>query len=123
MLCNDLYQLLSLAGSDGNYEARVRLLRESAVYAAHFPGMPVTPGACLVEMAAELASVAAGTSLDVCGAPDIRFLQVILPDGTDELVFRLEGTVPEETPALWAVHVYEGETLCARMKLQFHKIA
>ena len=123
MLRNELSQLLLLSGSDGNYEARVRLLQESAVYAAHFPGMPVTPGACLVEMAVELASEAAGACLDVCGAPDIRFLQVILPDGTDELLFQLEEMLPAEASALWAVHVYEAETLCARMKLQLRKTA
>jgi len=116
MLRNDLYRLLSVTGSDGNYEARIKLCPESAIYAAHFKEMPVTPGACLVEMACELASEASGVKLDVSEASDIRFLIPVLPDRTETLTFRLERT-EESRPALWNVRILDGEQLCARMKL------
>ena len=116
MLQNDLYRLVSVTGSDGEWEARIDLCPESAIYAAHFKGMPVTPGACLVEMACELASEAAGEDLDVCEAADIRFLRPILPDRTTSLAFRLERPAPG-LPASWSVQILDGEDLCARMKL------
>ena len=37
-------------------QACVDFLPESRIYAAHFPGHPITPGAVLVRMAAELSS-------------------------------------------------------------------
>ena len=117
MFRNELYELLSVEGSEGSFEARVRLLPQSAVFAAHFPGMPVTPGACLVQMACELASDVCGTDLDACGASDIRFLHTVLPGESDELSFRLEGAVPADGPATWTVQVFAADTLCARMKL------
>ena len=40
--------------------ATVRLLPESAVYAGHFPGYPITPGVCLVQIALELIAEMAG---------------------------------------------------------------
>lgn len=116
MLRNDLYRLIALTGSEGTWQADIELCPGSAIFAAHFKGMPVTPGACLVQMACELASEAAGEKLEVREASDIRFLTPILPDHTTHLSFRLERTNPG-TPATWLVQILDGETLCARMKL------
>ena len=113
---NDLYRLLSVTGADGSWEARIALCPESVIYAAHFKGMPVTPGACLVQMACELASEATGERLDVCEASDIRFLSPILPDRTTGLTFKLERPAPG-SPAPWIVQILDGDALCARMKI------
>lgn len=102
---------------DGTYEARIELLPQSVIYSVHFPGMPVTPGACLVQIACELASVAAGAKLELSSASDIRFLSPVLPSECKEILASLSGETPQEEPSLWEVKMFEGETLCARMKL------
>lgn len=114
MLCDNLYSLLSLETTQQGCLAQIRLLPESPIYAAHFKGMPVTPGACLVEMATELASRGTGRPLDVAESPDIRFLHPILPGETTEMTVQLEG---DPATDLWSVQFSAGETLCARMKL------
>ena len=50
MLQGILYETIAV-DADG---ATVRLLPESPVYQGHFPGYPITPGVCLVEIALEL---------------------------------------------------------------------
>lgn len=115
MLRDNLYRLLDLQTVDGLTSARVTLLPESPIYAAHFRGMPVTPGACLVEMACELASLAAGRSLELASASDIKFLAPVLPGQTSGLTFLLEGNPSEATPL--TVRILDGEMLHARMKL------
>jgi len=114
MLCHQLYTIQSLAAEGCGGTAEVRLLPDSAIYAAHFRGMPVTPGACLVQMACELASRIAGRSLDVTEASDIRFLHAILPGEIQELQFRFECNPDTDQ---WMVQVFSGELLCARMKM------
>lgn len=116
MLRDNLYTLLSFESTPQGCTAQVRLLPESPIYAVHFKGMPVTPGACLVEMASELASRQAGRPLDVAEAPDIRFLHPILPGETSELTVQLDC---DPATDLWSVQISAGETLCARMKLVF----
>lgn len=97
--------------------ARVSLLPESPIYAAHFKGMPVTPGACIIEMACELVSASVGRTLDVEEASDIRFVHPILPSEITELEFQYSRPQPVDQPDVWSVHVVSGDTLCARMKL------
>lgn len=113
MLRDNLYTLLSTQSDAGSFTAQVRLLPESEIYAAHFRGMSVTPGACLVQMACEMASLQSGEMLDVAEAADIRFLHPVLPDKIRELTLRLE----RGEGGLWNVQILSGETLCARMKL------
>ena len=97
--------------------ARVRLLPESPIYAAHFKGMPVTPGACIIQMACELVGTSIGKTLDVEEASDIRFVHPVLPSEITELEFRYSRPLPEEQPDVWAVQVVSGDILCSRMKL------
>ena len=92
--------------------ATIRLLPESPVYQGHFPGYPITPGVCLVEIALELLSEQAGRPLRLTAAKNIKFTSPIIPSEGLELRFNLAGEGDGRT-----VEILSGETLCARMSL------
>ena len=112
MLKDYLYILQRISDTS----ATVRLIPESPIYAAHFKGMPVTPGACLIQMACEVVGAGIGKALDVEEASDIRFVHPVIPSEISELEFQYARPLPVEQPDLWSVHILSGETLCARMK-------
>ena len=97
--------------------ATVRLLPESPVYRGHFPGYPITPGVCLVEIALELIAEMAGQAghdgkVRLVAAKNIKFTSPIIPTSGTELRFNLGGEGSERT-----VEILSGETLCAKMSL------
>ena len=92
--------------------ATIRLLPESPVYQGHFPGYPITPGVCLVEIALELLSEQAGRPLRLTAAKNIKFTSPIIPSQGLELRFNLTGEGDGRT-----VEILSGETSCARMSL------
>ena len=97
--------------------ATVRLLPESPVYQGHFPGYPITPGVCLVEIALELIAEMAGQAghdgkVRLVAAKNIKFTSPIIPTSGTELRFNLGGEGSERT-----VEILSGETLCAKMSL------
>ena len=97
--------------------ATVRLLPESPVYRGHFPGYPITPGVCLVEIALELIAEMAGQAghdgkVRLVAAKNIKFTSPIIPTQGTELRFNLGGEGSERT-----VEILSGETLCAKMSL------
>ena len=105
MLEGVLYEVFSR--EEGS--AVVRLLPDSPVYAAHFPGYPITPGVTIVQMALELM----GRTLS--GAKDIKFVEPVLPSPSGTLL-RFSWTFPEPDKA--DVNVFlEEETLCCKMSL------
>ena len=97
--------------------ATVCLLPESPVYRGHFPGYPITPGVCLVEIALELIAEMAGQAghdgkVRLVAAKNIKFTSPIIPTPGTELRFNLGGEGSERT-----VEILSGETLCAKMSL------
>ena len=108
MLRGILYETVQ-ADADG---ATIRLLPESPVYQGHFPGYPITPGVCLVEIALELFSEREGRPVRLVAAKNIKFMSPVLPTETTELRFNLAGEGDGR-----AVEIFSGETLCAKMSL------
>ena len=120
MLQGILYETIAV-DADG---ATVRLLPESPVYQGHFPGYPITPGVCLVEIALELIAEMADQAghddrkvghdekVRLVGAKNIKFTSPIIPTEGTELRFNLGGEGSERT-----VEILSGDTLCAKMSL------
>ena len=113
MLQGILYETMAVDAAG----ATVRLLPESPVYQGHFPGYPITPGVCLVEIALELIAAMADQvghdeKVRLVGAKNIKFTSPIIPTEGTELRFNLGGEGSERT-----VEILSGETLCAKMSL------
>ena len=87
--------------------ATVRLLPESAVYAGHFPGYPITPGVCLVQIALELIG-----QDGLVAAKNIKFTSPVFPGEGAVLRFNISGEGEDRS-----VEVYDGEVLSAKMSL------
>ena len=98
-----LYELVSR--EEGS--ATVRLLPESPIYKAHFPGYPITPGVTLVQMALDVMGV------QMTGAKDIKFVVPVPPTaGT----LRYVWTFKDASTADVQLFLADG-TLCAKMTL------
>ncbi len=106
MLKDFLYRLVS--AEPGN--ATVELLPDCPVYAAHFPGFPITPGVTLVQMAVEL------MGCTLVSAKDIKFVAPVFPSVEGGPRLRFQWLVQDDGKADVAIFL-EGETLCAKMQL------
>ena len=111
MLRGILYEIVSVDGSG----VTLRLLPESPVYKGHFPGYPITPGVCLVEMALEaIGQMAdqAGNDVKLVAAKNIKFSSPVFPGEGTELRFNISGEGEN-----WSVEIFNGEVLSAKMSL------
>jgi 3-hydroxyacyl-[acyl-carrier-protein] dehydratase len=62
-----------------NYLAVVSLIKNHPVYQGHFPGNPVVPGVCQVQMVKELVEKALKVSVKLTESDNIKFLSMINP--------------------------------------------
>ena len=69
------------------YGFDVKLNPEHYIYKAHFPGHPITPGVCLLQMVAELASVAEKCALGVLAVKNAKYTGVVDPTENSLLRF------------------------------------
>ena len=78
-LQDSLYTVTGSRSTDGGAEYGIRLNPEHFIYAAHFPGEPITPGVCIMQTAVELLSLHLGCGLELKTVKSIKFLKIISP--------------------------------------------
>jgi 3-hydroxyacyl-[acyl-carrier-protein] dehydratase len=82
MLLNDLYTIEQWAESKttaGEVRAVLVLNATHPIFAGHFPGQPVVPGACQLQMVEELLSHVLDREFRLVNAAKIKFLTPIDP--------------------------------------------
>jgi len=100
---------MSGSSPDGGMSAVVRLNPHSEIYKAHFPGFPVTPGACLFQIALDLL----GPQAVPDSVKEIKFLSPVFPQA-EETVLRYDFEAEGEN---LRIRITEGDTLKARMTI------
>lgn len=88
------------------------------VYKAHFPGQPVTPGVCILQMIQELLSEQMGMPLFIKKIKNVKFTRMISPI-TDGRISVLFSSVSEEEGGVKAQGVVAGPDNSADIFLKF----
>ncbi|MCR5003798.1 MAG: hypothetical protein K5984_05445 [Bacteroidales bacterium] len=80
MLIDDFYEVVDRQDQeDGSVLFNVRLNPQCKVYEGHFPGEPIAPGVCNIEMMRECAELVAGKPLKLEEISLCRFLKLVTP--------------------------------------------
>jgi len=58
----------------------IRFNASHPVFAGHFPGHPIVPGACLIQIAEELLSEQMGQTVHFATVRNLKFRQPVTPD-------------------------------------------
>jgi|SRR5579863_5830234 len=87
MLLNDLFLVDKWQGGYNKLTACLRVQVPHPIFSGHFPGRPVVPGACLVQLVEEMSRTAAGREIRLIRAGPIKFIAMIDPlrDGVIEM--------------------------------------
>jgi 3-hydroxyacyl-[acyl-carrier-protein] dehydratase len=79
LLLNELYTIQSLTDREDGILATVRLDPDHAIFLGHFPGQPVLPGVCMMEMIVEIAGEYFKRQFRIKAGPQVKFLRMIDP--------------------------------------------
>src|SRR5512145_2147637 len=116
MLLNNLYRIesLEIAETRDKITAHVRLNKEHYIFEGHFPGNPILPGVCTVQIIRELLQKALEKELQLSKAGNIKYLGFISPVATPELQFDLTIKNTEQGSVNCSATVSAaGNTLCS----------
>jgi 3-hydroxyacyl-[acyl-carrier-protein] dehydratase len=65
--------------SEGSLKARVELNEKHKIFEGHFPGNPVVPGVCMVQMIKELVASALNKELTLVTGDNLKFMNIVNP--------------------------------------------
>lgn len=117
-LINDFFEVIALTPSKGELRCKVKFNPEHFIYKAHFPGNPVTPGVCLVQMAAEILGEQYHKQFMLSQLKNIKFKKIVEPG--DEPTFVFTKLVFDETQLSVQVSIEDEETQYVKMSLLYH---
>ena len=96
MLRNSLYDILQ--SDPDSYTIRFNV--QHPIFSGHFPEHPVVPGACIVQIAEELAALSFGHPIRFTAIRDLKFRQPITPD--QEIIISIQKTTESMCKVLCA---------------------
>jgi len=90
MLLKNFYKVNSLETVEHITTAAVTINKNHEVFKGHFPGNPVTPGVCMMQIIKELTEGIVSEKLFMQSSSNIKFMAIINPNKTPDLVLTLD---------------------------------
>lgn len=95
MLIEELYSVENFVKDDSAVNATIKIYKEHDIFKGHFPGNPVMPGVCMIQIIKELTEKATGKQLFLSVSSNIKFMAIINPEKNDILQLTIAITEGE----------------------------
>lgn len=92
MLLNNFYHIVTKDLAPASARAVITLDAGHRIFAGHFPGQPVVPGVCMMQIVRELAEQGVGKALQIRTADNMKFLSILNPTEHREVVVTVSYT-------------------------------
>jgi len=90
MLKDDFYTIAAFYSEGNTLNATLQLNAEHAVFKGHFPGQPVVPGVCLMQMVKEVLATELKQPLMLTRADYLKFIVPVIPKNVQLLKLQLK---------------------------------
>ena len=119
MLQDDFYTIVSMDSAGSSVKLLLALNADHVIFAGHFPGMPVVPGVCMMQIVKEIAEKITGTSLLLTRADLVKFLAVVNPTVSSNLEVEFVYKNAEEGRVDVNANFSAGSAVCFKFKGRF----
>ena len=101
---------------------RVRLHADHVIYKAHFPGNPITPGVCLIQMIGELLEQRQAASVQLSKVVNLKFISPISPLDSPVLDVLFSPIVEDGQEVKSKGTIMSGGQVMTKFSLIFNKL-
>ncbi|WP_370900620.1 3-hydroxyacyl-ACP dehydratase [Chryseobacterium gossypii] len=106
---------------NGSFSAKISLNKDHDIFKGHFPGNPVTPGVCMMQIVKELTEEFTGSKLFLKSASNVKFMAIINPFETPDLKMQLEIDELGNDVKVKNTTSF-GETIALKMSVNYKKL-
>ena len=116
MLKDNLYTIQEL---DNKGIAILELNAGHQIFSGHFPGQPVVPGVCLMQMGKEILEERLQIKTRLKQAANVKFISPVDPRVISQLHLNLSYTQLEDGAIKASGNIKSGETVCFKFQGSF----
>ena len=122
MLIESLYTIEDLKNTESEIIAGIKLNANHEIFDGHFPGNPIMPGVCMMQIIKEITEKVLGESLFLQTSTNIKFMAKINPNVNPDLSIQI--TYSEEEGILKIKNsTYFEDTLALKLNAKYKIIA
>ena len=118
MLIKGLYTVTEFQYKEQEVKSIVELNKDHEIFKGHFPGNPVTPGVCMLQIIKELTEQALGKSLLLTVASNIKFMAIINPNLNPTLSLLISITEEGDIVKIKNMSLFD-ETIALKLSATF----
>jgi 3-hydroxyacyl-[acyl-carrier-protein] dehydratase len=122
MLIEGLYTVTDFQIKGMDLKASIHLNNLHDIFKGHFPGNPVMPGVCMLQIIKELTERAVSKNLFLSVSSNIKFMAIINPDKNPDLLLNITITEEEDLVKIKNVSIFD-ETVALKLSAIFKIIA
>ena len=118
MLINDLYTIQTFEADGNPTTVGITLNKSHEIFKGHFPGNPVMPGVCMIQIIKELTEMKVKKDLFLTNCSNIKFMAIINPEKNDALQLDLDISEAEGEIKVKNATFF-GDTLALKLNATF----
>lgn len=122
MLQNSFYKIVNMDSGQQDCTAMICLNREHEIYKAHFPGQPVTPGVCQIQIVTEILALQLNEEVYLSDIKNVKYMAVISPEEVSELTVDIQLKAREQDSCKVNALFRSGEQIFSKMSMTYHVV-
>lgn len=119
MLQDDFFTISSIQKENDSFKIILELNAIHKIFEGHFPGQPVVPGACMLQMVKEVTENILSKKIQLTKADNVKFLQLINPNEHRTLQMDLTVHISEDRIANVFANLSNGSSVCFKFSGSF----
>lgn len=123
MVLKDFYKILSEEKTtDSKYSITIFVNEKHEVFKGHFPGNPIMPGVCMIQIIKELTEKITKQTLMIQTLANVKFMALINPENNPELRLELDITMTDDNLVKVKNTTYFNETVALKLSNVYKKL-
>lgn len=119
MLNNDFFHIVSIHEDKGALKAVIKINAAHQIFEGHFPGQPVVPGVCMIQIVKELLITVTGEEPLLKGGDYFKFLAILDPTKNDEVNADIKYTEDDNGQLDVQASLYHDQLTYLKLKARF----
>lgn len=121
-ILKDFYTVTSIGKNEnGIFSAKISLNKNHEIFEGHFPGNPVTPGVCMMQIVKDLTEEILNAKFILKSASNVKFMAIINPEETPDLILELDISENENEIKVKNTTTF-GETIALKMTVTYKNL-
>ena len=116
---SEFFKILSIEKEDGKYNAGIEFNPGHEIFKGHFPGNPVVPGVCMVQVIKIILKNIYGKDFTMQQSSQLKFLAIINPNETKTVQVEIILSKEDESGLTVSGSIHKGELIFLKYKAFF----